>query len=603
VAQSDAVVPAAAEADRTVPLVAPGDADEDGIAERAARQRASVFLKERIRTARGPLVLAVGAGVADGLLLIGQAALLALVLHAAIIEGAPRSALWGPLGGLLAIYLGRAGLAWLGEVAGFAAAARVKAALRDEVQARLARLGPAFLADRSSGAVAATAVEQVEAVEGFFARYLPQMALAALVPLAILAVVFPVDWVVGLLFLLTAPLIPMFMAIVGMGAAAASRRQFKVLERMSGHFLDRLQGLTTLKLFNMARHELETIRDVSDEFRRRTMSVLKLAFLSSAVLEFFSSVAIAMVAIYVGFALLGLIGFGAADGMTLYVGLFVLLLAPDFFLPLRRLAASYHDRAAAVAAAQGLIEILEAPLPPEPARPTPLPRLDRAGLAFEGVTLRFDGRDRPALDGVGFRMEPGERVALAGPSGSGKSTAIRLALGFHRPDLGHVRLNGVDLAEADLEDWRRAIAWIGQSPHLFHGTLADNILLGQPDADAAAVAAAAEQARVADFARDLPRGLDTLVGERGHGLSGGQAQRVALARAFLKDAPLLLLDEPTGNLDAENEALVLEAIGRLAEGRTVLLATHSPAGIIGMDRVLTLDHGRLVPPGGAEPTP
>jgi ATP-binding cassette subfamily C protein CydD len=595
--QTDAAMPAAARADAAVA----DPVDDVRREDRAARRRAGAFLKARVRDARVPLALCIGAGLVDGLLLIGQAALLAVVLHAAIIEGAPRAELWAPLIGLLALYLGRAGSAWLTEVAGFAAGARVREDLRNAVQAKLARLGPAFLADRSSGAVAATAVEQVEAVEGFFARYLPQMVLAGLVPLAILMVVFPVNWVVGTLFLLTAPLVPMFMAIVGMGAAAASRRQFRVLERMSGHFLDRLQGLTTLKLFNMARAELDEIRAVSDDFRRRTMSVLKLAFLSSAVLEFFSSVAIAMVAIYVGLSLLGQFSFGTGpDGLSLYVGLFVLLLAPDFFLPLRRMAQSYHDRAAAVAAAQGLMEILDAPEPEAPAAPTPLPRRDRADLVFDRVSIAFDGGRRGALDDLSFTLEPGERVALAGPSGSGKSTAIRLALGFHRPDAGRIRLNGVDLAEADLADWRRAIAWIGQSPHLFHGTLADNIRLGRRDADPTAVARAAALARVADFADELPAGLDTPVGERGYGLSGGQAQRVALARAFLKDAPLLLLDEPTANLDGENEALILDAIGRLAEGRTVLLATHSRAGITGMDRVLTQEAGRRVDPADGE---
>lgn len=332
--------------------------------------------------------------------------------------------------------------------------------------------------------------------------------------------------------------------------------------------------------------------------------MLRIAFLSSAVLEFFSSIAVAVVAVYVGLNLLGFIRLGTGDqAISLYVGLFVLILAPDFFVPLRQLAQHYHDRAAAVGAADEIMAILDRPLPTASAAntaPVAIPTSDRLPVAFDNVTLHFSDRPKPALDKVSLSVEAGEYVALAGPSGSGKSTAINMLLGFIAPDSGTVRVGGVNIANVDPDALRERLAWVGQTPRLFHGTIADNIRMGRPDADEAAIEQAARSAHVLEFASQLPDGLDTLVGERGLGLSGGQAQRIALARAFVKNAPLLLLDEPTANLDADNEALILDAVDRLARGRTVIMATHSRTAMARADRVIFLDEGRLAASDSAD---
>ncbi|WP_211103814.1 thiol reductant ABC exporter subunit CydD [Skermanella pratensis] len=560
-------------------------------------RQAAKWLGGLARQARLGIGLAVGAGFASGVLLLVQAGLIAHVLHAAIVDDVPRADLMPALWGLLAVYGARAVCAWGAEVAGFSAAARVRSALRRELYGHIARLGPAYAGGRHSGDLSTVLIEQVDALDGYFARFLPQMALSVLVPLTLLAAIFPVNWVVGGMLLLAAPFVPLFMSLIGMGAAAASRRQFEALARMGGYFLDRLQGLTTLKLFGQARRELDLIGRVSDEYRQRTMGVLRIAFLSSAVLELFSAMAVAVVAVYVGFSLLGYVRFGPSGDVTLATGMFVLLLAPEFFLPLRQLAAHYHDRAAAVGAAGQILAVLDTPAQPPagiraPAGAGPM-ALEMTGVEFAHGGGKDGGGDgaRPVLSGFSLTVGAGERVALVGPSGAGKSTVIGLFLGFLRPGAGSVRIGGLEVGRIDPAD---LTAWVGQNPHLFHGTIRDNIRLARPDASDEAVEAAADAARVSDFAARLPDGLDTLIGQRGHGISGGEARRVALARAYLKDAPVLLLDEPTAGLDAANEALVLEALGTLALGRTVLIATHSLSGIGWAERRVEIGSGRMV---------
>lgn len=568
-------------------------ADDARTAAKPARKPAR-WLNGLARSSRRQMAGCVGAGVAAGLLIVAQAALIAHIVHQVAIVGTSRDALVLPFAALIGVFALRAVCAWTWEILGFATAATVKQQLRSALYARIIALGPAYTARQSSGALAATMLEQVEALEGYFARYLPQMVVAAVVPLAMLVVVFPVDWVVGLIFLICAPLIPLFMALIGMGAAQASRRQFRVLGWMSGYFLDRLQGMQTLKLFGQAQRELLHIREISDEFRRRTMGVLRIAFLSSAVLEFFAALAVAMVALYVGLGLLGYLSFGPAPELTLFTGMFLLVLAPDFFMPLRQMAAHYHDRQAAVGASEALMALLDEPVPDARARRQQIPADAAVPVSIRGVSVAFDGGERPALQHLSLSIRPGEKIALVGESGAGKSTILNLLLGFVQPDRGTVSIAGVDLGDATQSSVTRVSAWVGQTPYLFHGTIRENIRMARPDADDAAIEAAARDARVTDFLPDLPRGLDTMVGERGFGLSGGQAQRVALARAVLKDAPLLLLDEPTANLDAENEALVLDTLARLAADRTVILATHNPAGVAWADRVIELADGHVV---------
>lgn len=547
------------------------------------------WLLSLARDVRGRLALAAGCGILSGLAMILQAGLLAFVLSAAIIEGRGPAALSVPLGALLAVLAVRAVCAWGMETAGISAAEAIKRTLRGRLFSHIAALGPVHTADWQAGSLAASVVDQVEAIEGYFARFFPQLAIVAVVPLTMLAAVVQFDWVAALILLLAAPLIPFFMALVGMGADHLSRQQMQALARMGGYFLDRLQGLPTLQLFRQQDREADRIAAASDELRWRTMRVLRVAFLSSAVLEFFSSVAIAVLAIYIGFALLGFFDFAPASQMSLFTGLFVLLLAPDFFQPLRQLAQHYHERASALGAAREMREILRRSSPPRPVTPVSLPQRRPAEARLEHVIFRYPSRPAPVLDGFSLDVAAGERVALAGPSGAGKSTVISLLLGFVRPDQGRVMINGCDLAAVDPDGIASASAWLGQRAHVFHGTIRDNVRLGRRDADEAVIVQAAERARVMEFAERLPRGLDTLVGERGFGLSGGQVRRIALARVMLKDAPLLLLDEPTAGLDPANEALILEALAELAgQGRTMVIATHGVAGMDFADRVVEL---------------
>ncbi|WP_338081716.1 thiol reductant ABC exporter subunit CydD [Ectothiorhodospira mobilis] len=531
---------------------------------------------------------ATAAGVLSGWLVIPQAGLMAWILDRAIAGQHPPAALLIPFLLLAGVMCLRVFLGWARETAGLAAALRIQGHLREQLFAHLAHLGPVRLADRHSGTLSAALVEQIEALTGYYARYLPQQAVALAVPAAILIAAFTQDWVAALILLFTAPLIPLFMALLGMGAEQVSREQQETVARLGGHFLDRLQGLTTLRLLNAQDRAADEVARASEGYRASTMKVLRVAFLSSAVLEFFSAVAIALVAMYVGFGLIGYLDWGPADELTLFSGVFVLLMAPDFFQPLRQLAQHYHDRASALGAAQTLMPLLERRAPDLPAPGRGANPGQGAAVHLQDVHLRFDG-DRRALEGVDLSIAPGERVALVGPSGAGKSSLLHLLAGFIEPDHGQVRVNG------EPPDPVAQAAWVGQRPHVFAGTLTDNIRLGDPGASEAAVEAAARDAGVLEFAAGLPRGLDTPLGERGHGLSGGQGQRVALARAALKRAPLWLLDEPTAGLDPDTEARVLAALERSATaGATVLIASHHPRVMNWADRVVTLQDGRVV---------
>jgi ATP-binding cassette, subfamily C, bacterial CydD len=572
------------------------------------------WLTRQAAAARGWLALSVAAGFMAGLLVIAQAGLFAWIAHGAVVDGLGLDDMRVVFIALAGVFLGSAVARWTQQAAGIAAGARIRREIRGRLLDHLTALGPVHLADRHSAGIASQVLEQVEALDGYYARFLPQVLLAILVPLAMLAAVLSQDWLAAAILLVSAPLVPFFMVLVGLGAERLAQQQFHALTRLSGHFLDRVRGLVTLRLFGQAGRAVAEVHAVSDDLRRRTLRTLRVAFLSSAVLEFFSSVAIAVVAIYVGFGLLGYIHFGPAPELTLFSGLFILLLVPELFQPLRTLAQHFHERAAAVGAADGLLALLAHAPPATTPRPPrvcaqprsvtpPASRMPRAGrgtaapsietpepvvLTVEGVRVCFAGR-KPALDGVSLRVRQGECLVLAGPSGAGKSTLLHLLAGFVSPTAGRVTIAG---GPPGLPG---QLAWVGQRPFLLHGSVADNIRLGRADASAAEVHTAAGQAGVLEFAGSLPRGLDTLIGERGYGLSGGQAQRVALARAFLSRAPLLLLDEPTASLDASSEARVLAALGRLAgTGRTLVAASHHPAVHRMADRVVYLEQGRLL---------
>lgn len=537
--------------------------------------------------------LSVAAGIGIGLMLVVQAHLLARVVDGTLFSGQSLAQHTPLLLMLLAALLLRALLGVVKEWAGQQASIRIRRSLRGLLLNHINRLGPAYTGDQRSGELSSILLEQIEALDGFFARYLPQMALAAMLPLVILAFIFPVNWAAGLIFLITAPLVPLFMALVGTRAAEANRRNFAALSQLGSHFLDVVQGIVTLKLFDRSRAQVEVIEAGADEFRQRTMQVLRLAFLSSAVLEFFASISIAVVAVYLGFSFLGHLDFGYWDApVNLYQGLFILLLAPEFYLPLRELGTHYHARQEAVAAADKLRELLEA---------TPKAIAgEGAGLdatvhqiSLEGAGLTYPGRQTPVFTGVNLTLQRGRIVALVGPSGAGKSSLLQVLLGFRQLSEGQVKVNQTPLDMVGSYAWLEQVAWVSQHTTLFPGSLRDNLLLAAPEASEHALYLALEQANALEFVQRLPDGLDTIVGELGSGFSGGQIQRLALARAFLKDAPVLLLDEPTANLDRDSEQLVLESLQALCAGRLVLMLTHRRSSMLRADEVWQLENGQL----------
>ena len=541
------------------------------------------------------LWLAMGAPLLGGALLVWQAWTLAGILGSGIEGGAPLETLAPGIILILMLLLARAALGAISERAGTAAAEAIKLQVRATLFSHLLARSPRMAGQPPSGAAAAAIVDQVEALDGFFARYLPAMVQATILPVAFGAIILPLDWLAGLLFLVTAPLIPVFMALAGWGAQYATDRQARALSLLSGRFADRLRGLLTLKLFGRADAETAGIVAASDELRRRTLRVLRIAFLSSAVLEFFAALGVAGVALYVGLAFIDYLKLRATP-LSLELGLFLLLMAPEVYNPLRLLAAHYHDRAAAKAAI-GEIEAQLGPLPEAAATLSDAPPATNTGapgLTLTGLTLRTPDSARVVLSDTELAVTPGEHVAILGPSGVGKSTLLE-AIARLRPHEGAITLDHRPLAEWSEAELRARVTMLGQKPRIFAGSMADNIALARPGAAVAEIRRAAELAHVAAFADALPEGLDTQLGEGGLGLSGGQAQRIALARIYLRDAGLILLDEPTAHLDALLEQAVIDDLKAYARGRTLIIATHSLAVASRMDRAWRIAGATLLP--------
>ncbi|MFF3502100.1 thiol reductant ABC exporter subunit CydD [Streptomyces sp. NPDC003247] len=541
------------------------------------------------RATRLFLVAVVGLGAVGAMLVIAQAMLIAEVVVGAFQRGLSVDELGTPLLLLAAVAIGRALVSWLTELAAHRASAAVKSELRGRLLERAAELGPGWLSGQRTGSLVALATRGVDALDGYFSRYLPQLGLAVVVPVAVLARIVTEDWVSAAIIVGTLPLIPLFMALIGWATQSRMDRQWRLLSRLSGHFLDVVAGLPTLKVFGRAKAQAESIRRITGEYRQATMRTLRIAFLSSFALELLSTLSVALVAVTIGMRLVH-------GEMDLYIGLVILVLAPEAYLPLRQVGAQYHAAAEGLAAAEEIFAVLETPAPASGTGTVP-----EGEVAFEGVTVRYPGRSADAVTEVTFTARPGETVALVGPSGVGKSTLLNALLGFVRPAEGRIRVGGADLTDLDLEQWRSRIAWVPQRPHLYAGTIAENVRLARPDADDAAVRRALQDAGALEFVDALPAGDRTVLGEDGAGLSAGQRQRLALARAFLADRPVLLLDEPTAALDGETEAEVVAAVRRLAAGRTVLLVVHRPALLAVADRVVRLAVADRTPrPAAAE---
>ncbi|MGE6274014.1 heme ABC transporter permease/ATP-binding protein CydD [Aeromonas media] len=552
------------------------------------------WLRKQSGHGRRWIGLSIGLGMGQGILMVMQAWLLATLLHGFIIEGTTPEQSIPLFIALLLVTLTKAALAYGREVASFKAGSAVRQAIRELVLTRLARLGPAYIQRRPAGSWASLLLEQIEDMQEFFSRYLPQMAIAVFIPLVILVAVFPVNWAAGIILLGTAPLIPLFMILVGVGAADANRRNFQSLARLSGHFLDRLKGLRTLQLFMRTQAEGEAIRDASEDFRERTMEVLRLAFLSTAVLEFFAAIAVALVAVYFGFSYIDHLNFGNYGvKVTLFTGLFVLFLAPEFYAPLRELGAHYHAKAQAIGAAEQLLEFLEAEVS-EPASGSAPFQAD-GPIRVEARALEVLSAEGKVLVGpIDFTLEAGTRTALVGISGAGKSSLVNALLGF-APYRGSLRVNGQELAELDMSQWRLQLGWLSQNPQLFHASLRDNLLLARPTASDAELEAALVRAQAWEFARE--KGLDYPVGDQAGGLSVGQAQRLALARTLLKSTQLMVLDEPTASLDRHSERAIMSTLEQAAVGQTLLMITHRLDQLSQMDNILVLERGQLVEQG------
>lgn len=564
--------------------------------EKTRQQELTRWLKQQSVISRRWLNISRLLGFISGLLIVGQAWLLARILNMMIMENIPREALLLPFVVLMLVFILRAWVVWLRERVGFHAGQHIRYEIRRQVLDRLQQAGPAWIQGKPAGSWATLILEQIDDMHDYYARYLPQMALAACVPLLIVIAIFPYNWVAALILLCTAPLIPLFMAMVGMGAADANRRNFLALGRLSGHFLDRLRGMETLRVFGRGDAEIENIRLASQDFRQRTMEVLRLAFLSSGVLEFFTSLSIALVAVYFGFSYLGALDFGHyGTAVTLSAGFLALILAPEFFQPLRDLGTFYHAKAQAVGAADSLKTFLETPLAHPQRGDVTLNTTQAVAIQAEDFCV-LSPEGKVLAGPLNFTLHAGQRVVLVGTSGSGKSSLLNALSGFMAYS-GSLRVNQTELSALDPDEWRAHLSWVGQNPQLPAATLRENVLLARPDASEEELKSVLDRAWVSEFLPLLPNGVDTRVGDQSAGLSVGQAQRIAVARALLNPCQLLLLDEPGASLDAHSEQRVMSALDTASLQQTTLMVTHQLEGIAGWDQIWVMENGRLVEQG------
>lgn len=556
------------------------------------------------RDSRLALAATVLTGFLAGLLTIGQASALSQVVERVFLEGQNLPEVGGLLRFILIIVFLRALLAWGSEVSANAVAVRVKSDLRQQLFDKILRLGPAYTRGERTGELVNAAMEGVESLDAYFSQYLPQLVIATLVPLSILIFVFPRDPLSGLILLLTAPLIPIFMYLIGKTAEALTRRQWDTLSRLSAHFLDSLQGLTTLKELGRSQEHARSVAEASERFRDGTLKVLRVTFLSALVLELVATVSTALVAVEVGLRLL----YGQ---MAFQPALFLLLLAPEFYIPLRMLGLRFHAGMAGTSAARRIFEVLdirEQRTESNPPVDNDIPQFSNLcppSLSLSNLSYTYPGETEPALKDFSLDIHAGEHIAVIGSSGAGKSTLVALLLRFIEPAAGQLTMNDRSATEIPLETWRRLVAWVPQDPSLFHATIADNLRLAKPEAAQAELVQAARLAHLDEFIQSLPDGFETIIGEAGARLSAGQAQRLTLARAFLKDAPILILDEPTSSLDPQQEALLeaslrdlmRERATRGEQRRTILTIAHRLNTVFQADRIVVLEEGQIVESG------
>lgn len=536
------------------------------------------------RNIRGLLLVVLFLSIGIGLIVLFQARLLATACDRVVMHAEGVAAVF-PIAALLVLLAtGRGFCSYLLEHTSATAAARVKKSIRSRLYRKIQALGPAGLVGDETAPLIETVTRGVDELEHYFTRFLPQLCLAAILPLLFLIVILPYEWRSSLVLLFSAPCIPLFMILIGRGSEKLHRSQWSRLSRMAGHLLDLVQGLPDLIIFGAAKREAEAVARVSEEYRSATMSVLRVAFLSAFALEFFATVGTAVVAVIIGFRLLWSI-------LSLQEGLFILLMAPEFYLPLRNLGLSYHSRMQGVAAAERIMPLLTRPLP-EGFAGRLTPPATPPYVRFEGVSFRYGG-NRGGVTDINLELPAGSITALVGVSGAGKSTLARLLAGMIRPEAGRILINGLDLTMLDPDAWRSRLAWVPQAPYFTAGTVRENLLLGRPDASKHDITAALEAAAAEQIVCRLPHGLETLLGDRGAGLSGGELKRLALARAYIRKAVLIVLDEPTAGLDPENERLVCMALQRLAQGRTVLVISHREQTIAAAERVAEMVDGRI----------
>src|SRR6266545_3268198 len=537
------------------------------------------------RDTRFALFLTILSGFLAGLLTISQAYLLSSTVNGVFLHGQTLAEVAHWLRLILLIIAGRAFFTWLNEVSANIVAVRIKSDLRERLFNHILNLGPAYTRGQRTGELTTAAVEGIEALDAYYSQYLPQLVVTALIPISILVVVFPIDLLSGIVMLVTAPLIPFFMIMIGKGAEIVTKRQYQTLSRLSAHFLDSLQGLTTLKLFGQSKAHTKNIEKVSNQFRDTTLGVLRITFLSALALELLATLSTAVIAVEIGFRLL-------YARMEFQEAFFILVLAPEFYLPLRNLGARFHAGMSGTTAAKRIYEILDIPIPES--NVTDL-RPSTFDVRLENVSFTYPDETNPALENINLQINAGQHIALVGASGAGKSTLVNLLLGFIQPTSGAITINhNHQIPNSEL---RPSIAWVPQRPHLFHDTLSVNIRLGKPDATHEEVIEAAKAAHLHEFIETLPEKYETVIGESGARLSGGQAQRLALARAFLKDAPILILDEPTSSLDPETESLLEESTRRLMQGRTVITIAHRLNTIFRADQIIVLEKGHIVESG------